>query len=53
MDMEDIEKLIESVKKYPCIWDVRLHSYKCNTTKDNAWRQIMREIGTTDCKFFY
>ncbi|VEN62489.1 unnamed protein product [Callosobruchus maculatus] len=38
------EKLIEAVKRYPCLWDISSTYYKCNETKDAAWAEIVKEI---------
>ncbi|XP_050683584.1 uncharacterized protein LOC126978636 [Leptidea sinapis] len=42
------EKLIESVKKFPCIWNTSSEFYKCNETKDAAWDQIIIETNISD-----
>ncbi|CAG4957128.1 unnamed protein product [Parnassius apollo] len=44
------EKLIESVKKFPCIWNTSSDFYKCNETKDAAWDQIIVETNISDVK---
>lgn len=45
------EKFIESVRQFPCLWDTRLTTYKCNETKDAAWAIIIRDTGLEDGKF--
>ncbi|XP_028025951.1 uncharacterized protein LOC114239769 isoform X1 [Bombyx mandarina] len=44
------EKLIRSVKKFPCIWKTTSEYYKCNETKDAAWDQITIETNISDVK---
>ncbi|XP_045541235.1 uncharacterized protein LOC123722734 [Papilio machaon] len=42
------ERLIESVKKFPCLWDTSSEFYKCNETKDAAWNLIINEVNIKD-----
>ncbi|XP_012550153.2 uncharacterized protein LOC105842338 [Bombyx mori] len=44
------EKLIRSVRKFPCIWKTTSEYYKCNETKDAAWDQITIETNISDVK---
>ncbi|XP_050348196.1 uncharacterized protein LOC126772068 [Nymphalis io] len=44
------EKLIDSVKKFPCIWNTSSEFYKCNETKDAAWNQIIIETKISHVK---
>lgn len=44
------ERLIESVKKFPCLWDTSSEFYKCNETKDAAWNVIITEANIKDSK---
>ncbi|CAH2083908.1 unnamed protein product [Euphydryas editha] len=37
-------RLIESVKKFPCLWDTSSEFYKSNETKDAAWNAIINEV---------
>ena len=40
------EKLIEAVRKYPCVWDVTSLSFKdkdCKA-KENAWKSVPEEV---------
>lgn len=45
------EKLIDAVKKYPCLWDTKLDTYKCNETRDAAWEIIVKETNFKDSKY--
>ena len=39
--MED-EKLIESVREYPCLWRVCSKAYKDIRAKENAWKEVAK-----------
>ena len=43
-DINHHEKLIEAVRKYPCIWDMSSKSYKDSKAKENAWTQVSNEV---------
>ncbi|XP_050307517.1 uncharacterized protein LOC126744203 [Anthonomus grandis grandis] len=45
-----MEQLIESVRKYPCLWKVDTEDYKNNEIKEAAWRKVVAECGITDVK---
>ena len=36
----DEEKLIESVRGFPCLWQVSAKSYKDIKAKENAWKVV-------------
>lgn len=38
--------LIDEVRKYPVIYDVRLGGHSDRTAVDNAWRKIAMELNT-------
>ncbi|XP_045501725.1 uncharacterized protein LOC123698937 [Colias croceus] len=38
-----MERLIESVRKYPCLWKTDSEEYKSNDLKEAAWREVTRE----------
>lgn len=40
-EMED-EKLIESVREYPCLWRVCSKAYKDIRAKENAWKEVAK-----------
>ncbi|XP_048484041.1 uncharacterized protein LOC125490065 [Plutella xylostella] len=42
------QKFIESVKQFPCLWDTRLTTYKCNETRGAAWEIIIKDNGIKD-----
>lgn len=39
------EKLIESIRDFPCLWQVNSRSYKDAIAKDNAWKQVAAQVG--------
>lgn len=41
------EKLIESVSKYPCLFDLGHSSCKNQTTKDNSWKEVAAYLKRT------
>lgn len=43
-----MEQLIESVRKYPCLWKVDTEDYKNNEIKEAAWRKVVAECDITD-----
>lgn len=44
------EQFIEAVKKYPCLWNTSLSTYKCSDVKDAAWEQVVSETQLSDSK---
>lgn len=48
-----MERLIESVRKYPCLWKTDLEEYKLNDVKEAAWREIVKECDLPDGEYFY
>ena len=40
----DEEKLIESVRGFPCLWQVSAKSYKDIKAKENAWKVVCSEV---------
>ena len=40
----DIEKLIEAVRCYPCLWDVTKTCYKDTRARENAWKEVVIEV---------
>ena len=38
------EQLIESVRKYPCLYDTARSDYKDDGIRENAWRLICEEV---------
>ena len=38
----DDEKLIESVREYPCLWRVCSKAYKDIQAKENAWKEVAK-----------
>ena len=37
----DEEKIIKTVRKYPCIWEVSNKSYRDAKARENAWKQVV------------
>jgi len=35
-----VEKLIEEVRKYPCLWNKSEIEYRNQNIRDNAWERI-------------
>ena len=50
--METDVILIETVRKYPSVWNMALKEYKDTTVKENAWTSILKEVMSSkdDCK---
>lgn len=42
-----IERLIEAIKKYPCVYDTNRLEYRDAARKENAWRAIRTDCGLT------
>lgn len=42
--MEEEDKLINLVCKYPTLYDTSVENYKNNLIKDNIWKDIGREL---------
>jgi len=40
------ELLVNSVEKYPCLYDIKLREFKDNTLKANAWSETVEDLGT-------
>ncbi|CAH2097457.1 unnamed protein product [Euphydryas editha] len=45
-----MEQLIESVRKYPCLWKIDCKEYKLNDLKDAAWKEVLKECDLKDGK---
>ena len=39
------EKLIEGVKRYPCLWEIHSKSFRDLAAKENAWKIVAQEVG--------
>ena len=37
------EKVIEAVRKFPCLYAVSMESYHDKTAKENAWKSVSGE----------
>ncbi|XP_044734314.1 transcription factor Adf-1-like [Chrysoperla carnea] len=48
----DDEKLVETVAKFPCIYDTSNKLYKNQVAKDNAWKEVAEHTkkSANDCK---
>ena len=40
----EVEKLIEAVRCFPCLWDVTKTSYKDARAKENAWKEVVIQV---------
>ena len=38
------EKLTEAVRNYPCLWLVNSKGYKDAVAKENAWKEVAKEV---------
>lgn len=45
INMRDEEELAREVRKYVCLYDKRLPSYKDKRVKANAWLEVERALG--------
>ncbi|CAG4986675.1 unnamed protein product [Colias eurytheme] len=45
-----MERLIESVRKYPCLWKTDSEKYKLNDLKEAAWREVTKECELPNVK---
>ena len=45
IDLLHEEELAEAVRKFPCLYDKRVLSYKDKRAKANAWRKIEETLG--------
>ena len=34
------ERLVEEVKKFPCLWNVSVKAYRDIKAKENAWNEV-------------
>ena len=39
------EKLIEGVKRYPCLWEIHNKSFRDLGAKESAWKIVAQEVG--------
>ena len=44
------EKLIESVRDFPCLWNISCKAYKDQRAKENAWKSVTKEASSRSCK---
>ena len=42
--MEGDEKLVEAVRGFPCLWQVRTKTYKDLTAKENMWKLVAEQV---------
>ena len=42
--MEGEEKLVEAVREFPCLWKVKSKSYKDQTARENAWKEVSKQV---------
>ena len=40
----DEEKLIESVRKFPCLWNASYKAYKDQRARENAWKEVAKVV---------
>lgn len=45
-----MEHLIESVKKYPCLWATDLEEHKISIVRDAAWTKVIEECDIPDIR---
>ena len=41
------EKIIEAVRGFPCLWQVSALSYRDSRAKENAWKLVASQVGTS------
>jgi hypothetical protein len=41
---ENIEMLIETIRKYPCLYSVKSRGYRDKIQKENAWKAVGKEV---------
>lgn len=46
------ETIIEEVKKYPCLWNKSLDSYRNQIARDNAWKMVSGALNTPGNFYF-
>ena len=42
-----LERLIEEVRKYPCLWNKSKEEYRNQDMRDNVWEKISGELEKT------
>ena len=55
MDFKQINKdrLIESVRRFPCLYDTRRRDYKDDSIRENAWKMVVCEVLNMNPNKFY
>lgn len=43
--MDLSERVVEAVRKYPCLWDPSSLEYRDRRMKDEAWKAVIEEVG--------
>ena len=38
------EKLIEMVKRFPCLWEIHSKSFRDLSAKETAWKVVSQEV---------
>lgn len=38
------EKLIESVRRFPCLWEIRSKAFRDLAAKEAAWKVVAQEV---------
>ena len=44
--MDAKEKVIEAVRAFPCLWTVKSKSYKDQNAKENAWKEVSKQVNS-------
>ena len=46
MDAKQVNKesLLESLRKFPCLYDTRRQDYKDDSIRENAWKMVVFEV---------
>lgn len=45
------EKLIEVVKRFPCLWETHSKSFRDLAAKENAWKVVSAEVRCRACTY--
>ena len=40
----DKERLVEEVRKFPCLWNVSVKAYRYIKAKENGWKTVSNEV---------
>ena len=45
VDLQEDERLAQTIYQFPCLWQKESKAYKDNRAKGNAWKKVEEDLG--------